>query len=72
MKRLVIPKKMMKIELVSGPLTCLATPRTHLSNTVLDPSQSSTSSPLGYNIELEVTCPASFTPVLDTLETFPR
>ena len=59
---------MMITEPVSGPHN---TQNTHVSHTVLDPTQSSTSSPLGCKTEPEAVCHASVTVVLGSLETFP-
>lgn len=47
------------------------TQNTHVSHMVLDPTQSSTSSPLGCKTEPEAVCHASVTVVLGSLETFP-
>ena len=58
---------MMITEPVSGPHN---TQNTHVSHTVLDPTQSSTSSPLGCETEPDIISHASFTPVLGSLEIF--
>jgi hypothetical protein len=46
------------------------TQNTHISHMVLDPTQSSTSSPLGCETEPDIISHASFTPVLGSLEIF--